>query len=494
MSSITSSKRNRDILLWLQYDSLDALSIVEEGDQTNYEDFEVREGDDLGMLGYYIGQCASLTSLYIKNFPGNADQINEFLRGLNRNRSIQELAIEADLGGEMLEKLSGFFLNNKSIFSLDLANFDIGYESARTLASTICDAPLTRLFLTHNELCNEGFDKIITAASSMQSKIEDFCVGSNNVGQVGCMTLGTLLGSGALNKLKNLDLEYNSIDDNSLQTLTTGLVNNTTLEVLSLCCNRSITAHGLRSLVPFLHSESCALRQFFFYHNNFDDAGAAALAYGLAKNKSLKNLWFDPSNCGMTSTGWQSFATLLGDTSSINNTYLSNHTIELIGESCNSGSPVNQVHERVRDLLRMHENANSRDIAICKIFLSHRDLDVEPMFEWGLKFLPLIATWFGKIHGYDMPPTTNTHCSELSVVYKFIRGMPALTAVSYWQQFVTNAQAERRNIDDEMRRLESKRSRSYHDEEAAWVRLGGRPTSEGKCTNLVSGSKRMRQE
>eukprot|EP00574_Skeletonema_japonicum_P002513 CAMPEP_0201727446 /NCGR_PEP_ID=MMETSP0593-20130828/12401_1 /ASSEMBLY_ACC=CAM_ASM_000672 /TAXON_ID=267983 /ORGANISM="Skeletonema japonicum, Strain CCMP2506" /LENGTH=85 /DNA_ID=CAMNT_0048219261 /DNA_START=1 /DNA_END=255 /DNA_ORIENTATION=+ len=85
----------------------------------------------------------------------------------------------------------------------------------------------------------------------------------------------------------------------------------------------------------------------------------------------------------MTSAGWQSFATLLCDTSSVNNTYLSNHTLKLIGESCNEGSSVHEVHERVRDLLRMHENASSKDeIATRKILLSHRDLDMEPFFEW----------------------------------------------------------------------------------------------------------------
>eukprot|EP00957_Ditylum_brightwellii_P201152 15324283-Ditylum_brightwellii.AAC.2 len=64
--------------------------------------------------------------------------------------------------------------------------------------------------------------------------------------------------------------------------------------------------------------------------------------------------------------------------------------------------------------------------------------------------------------------------------------------MSYWQQFVMNAQAKRRRIDDERRRLEDERRRLYYDEEAAWERLGGRPRIEGS-SNLVSGSKRRRQ-
>ena len=166
----------------------------------------------------------------------------------------------------------------------------------------------------------------------------------------------------------------------------------------------------------------------------------------------------------------------------------------MIGESCDKGSPVNQVHKRVRALLRMNQNGNSKEVAKCKIFLNHRDFDVEPLFEWGLKCLPLIATWFRNMHGCDVLPSTSTHFSKLSAgklsaVYKFIRGMPALTAVSHWQQVVANAQSKRRRLD-----LGSGRSRLYHEdeEEAAWFRLGGRPRSEGSSTNLVRGSKRMR--
>ena len=202
--------------------------------------------------------------------------------------------------------------------------------------------------------------------------------------------------------MTSLDLKCNAIDDNSLEMLAAGLVNNATLEILCLTRNPSITADGLRSLIPFLQSESCSLRDFFYYDNDINDVDAAALAHGLAKNKSLEKLWFDPSedDCRMTSAGWHSFATLLCDTSSINNTYLSNHTLKLIGEHCNKGSPVDQVHARVRGLLRMHNNASSRDeIVISKILESHRDLDMEPFFEWELKFLPMIVPGLQKRTG-----------------------------------------------------------------------------------------------
>ena len=90
---ITSSEKNKDILCWLDSNQIYELAIVEGDVGTAFEDFQVREGDDLGWLGHFIGQCESLTNLCIKNFHGDADQIDKFLEGLNRNRSIQILTI-----------------------------------------------------------------------------------------------------------------------------------------------------------------------------------------------------------------------------------------------------------------------------------------------------------------------------------------------------------------------------------------------------------------
>jgi hypothetical protein len=51
---------------------------------------------------------------------------------------------------------------------------------------------------------------------------------------------------------------------------------------------------------------------------------------GLVKNKSLRKLWFNPTTCGITSTGWEGFKNMLCDTlsnSSRNNIYLTMNTM-----------------------------------------------------------------------------------------------------------------------------------------------------------------------
>jgi hypothetical protein len=452
LKKITSSKRNKKILRRLRDDDLDILCIGE-GHTIGYSEFIVRGGnckggDDLGWLGFYIGKCGMLEELHIVDMPGDEAQIDEFLRGLNRNRSLQVLSIEIDLGDTITERLVDFFRHNMRLSQLYLQYFEIGYESAHKLALTLRETCIKTLEFRENEFSKEAFAEIVSAAST-QSQIESLAIGSNNVGQFGCTTLGTLLGSRACH-LKDLDLRFNRIDDESLRILAAGLTNNATLEKLSLTSNLSITGEGLRSLTPFLQSESCSLKVLFFYNNHIGDAGAAAFAHGLAKNKSLMQLWFDPSNCGITSTGWQSFVTLLCDTSSVNNTYLSNHTLELIGESCDKGPPTDHVYDHVRSLLRMRKFASSREAAMSKIFQSHPDLDMEPLFVWGLRVLPLVFTWFEKVRSYRVLCGSVLELElrrrELSAVYQFVRGMPLLVVEGFTKgitSFVTQRPCRR---------------------------------------------------
>ena len=73
---------------------------------------------------------------------------------------------------------------------------------------------------------------------------------------------------------------------------------------------------------------------------------------------------------------------------------------------------------------------------MCKILDSHPDIDIEPLFQWKLKCLPLVVRWLGKAKPYlgytHMCKAEETfQCRELSMVYKFVRGMPQLAVDSY---------------------------------------------------------------
>eukprot|EP00984_Skeletonema_dohrnii_P011983 scaffold4822_cov93-Skeletonema_dohrnii-CCMP3373.AAC.1 len=326
-------------------------------------------------------------------------------------------------------------------------------------------------------LSDEGFAGIATALRTYP-QLESLYLEGNDIGLMGCIALADMLRGWGASNLKTLDLDRNGIDDQGLQALAAGMTS-TKLEALYLSDNL-ITAVGLRSLSDYFQSERCCLNNLNLYGINFGDEGAMALADGLMGNKSLTSLYFDPDESGITDVGWDAFSKLLCDPSSIESTYLSNHIIGTIGDNQDS-SPLD-----IREYLELNEHPHP---AIYKILESHSDIDIEPFFQWKLKLLPAVINWFqsassGMMHvNYPQEESTQRHIlqsRELSALHKFVRGMPALTVVAYWQQQVINIQAKRRRLDVE--------------EETAWVRLGGRPRDEGNIEFIQIGTKRMRQE
>ena len=492
LAGITSCYENAEILRRLrdQDTSLDAIRITDEADEVR--DFIVEEGDHLGWLGYFIGKSKYLKDLdfyspeqLFINSWGEGQNIEAFMEGINHNQSITRLSIDADLGDVNFQSLSPFFRNNNNLAEVEFSNFELGLECAQSIALTLGTRRCQSLKVLRIEGCNlsDGGFAVIATALRAYPQLRELHLENNNIGLMRCIALGETLRGWCTSNLKTLDLDNNAIDDQGLQALAAGLTNST-LEELFLSGNL-ITGVGLRSFSTYFQSVSCCLKTLNLYGINFGDEGAMALAEGLMGNKFLKSLNFNPDHSGITDVGWAAFSKLVCDPSSINSTYHSNHNIRTIGHN---SSPLD-----IRQYLGLNGCPHP---AIHKILKSHPDIDMEPFFQWKLKLLPVVTSWFGscrsRIYLGESIHRQSLQNRELSAFYKFVRGMPSLTVISYWQQFVMNAPAERRRVDDERRRLEDKRRRLYYDEEAAWERLGGRPRREGS-SNLVSGTKRRRQ-
>ncbi len=257
--------------------------------------------------------------------------------------------------------------------------------------------------------------------------------------------------------LKELDLDNNDIDNRGIWALVPGMVNCSNLEIVKFSGNRLITAAGLRSLSILFQRESCSLKELWLQRMSIGDDGASALAEGLVGNKSLQILYFDEDSSGITEVGWSAFSKLLCDTSSINNTYLSNHTIRWIGES-------DATHFTPSELGRkLSENATSdkRVVAISKILRYHREYDVEHFFQWKLKFLPLVVAWFVRARpllnslitvlisrGDYLSLIIKMNKVKLSSVYKFVRGMPMLVVDGYQSQVPLRRSKRRRLLNE----------------------------------------------
>ena len=151
--------------------------------------------------------------------------------------------------------------------------------------------------------------------------------------------------------------------------------------------------------------------------NNIGNEGALIFANALAKNLKLKILYLGGN--GITAEGWSTFSNVLCDTSSINNTFLSNHTL------CSFGVVPNNIPTDVRSSLALNESSEEKkQVAIKKILRHHRDFDMQPIFEWDLKVLPIAIKWFERARSIEDTDETVIGKNKLGSIYQFIHAMP----------------------------------------------------------------------
>jgi hypothetical protein len=89
--------------------------------------------------------------------------------------------------------------------------------------------------------------------------------------------------------------------------------------------------------------------------------------------------------------------------------------------------------------------------AICKIFKSHIDFDIEPFLQWKLNFLPVIVDWFERarplLNQDEIEQSLESR--KLSSVYKFVRGMPMLVLDGHQSEQNTRRRSRKRRLDGE---------------------------------------------
>ncbi len=290
--------------------------------------------------------------------------------------------------------------------------------------------------------------------------------------------------------LKCLTLSYNRFGDDGIAALVSAITAsaNENLEALKLSGNWFGIA-GIRSLSTLVESERFCLKLLDLGDVDFATEGmeeaAAVIADALANNTSLMYLGVgDVQN----DVGMEAFSKLLCDTSSINNVYSSNHTLEVIGNVEYVQEPK---HEDVRRYLALNRNSTKLEprqrpiIPMCKILIHYPDLaDMKPFFQWKLKFLPLVAAWFQKASAtrtYFKESVEAFECRELSAMYKFIRGVPLLVADGYWSQQLKQVRLKKRNFEATeeqlLLNLLAKKRKLEEEEVEVWHRLGEKRAS-----------------
>jgi len=450
LEDITSSEHNANILRQLRDGYLgwtEGLYIIDSEYDGDIDEFIVGAGDDLGWLGYFIGRSEVLEALVVDYLPEEGERMDALMRGITHNQSITELSIRTDIGDQGFENLGRFLRSENALSHINFQYFHVDTECGHNIAMALeqCRHDSLRSFeLDNSNINEEGFAEI-AATLRTQSQLEKMHLRHNNIGRDGCMALGNLLRRWQSSNLKCLTLSNNNINDLGLEALVEGITHFRNLQNLYLSDNDQITAVGIRSMSPLLQSESCSLTELKLHRINFGDDGAIALADGLRGNNSLRNLMFAPTSAGITDVGWSALSKLLCDTSSINSTYLSNHTLERIGDDFYDDSDTPPI---IRQYLAWNREERI-DAAIRKILESHPDLDIKPFFHWKLKFLPVIINWFGRAQEAGLEQSLGGR--KLSSVYSFVRGMPMLVIGGHQSQDQekTRRRSRKRRLDGE---------------------------------------------
>ena len=422
IDDITSDDTNRDVLRSLKNNDPDFEQFCitdERGDDGPEDDaYYPIDGEDMGWLGYYVGN-----SIYLREitFFQTIDTESSFYKEMSCNKSIQEIqfcGIDL-LNGKVFHMLNPFLKNNHSLTRITVEESEYGVEDVRQLSLAIgsCSKSLKTFELGGTRIRDGQLVDIITSMS-IHPQLTELVFMGMNIGRNECTALSTLLRC-TTTQLQLLDLSGNRIDDEGVNVLVNALTNVKTLQELDLRSNRLITLNAWKRVATLLELPDTKLEKLSIANSDIGDDEAIVFATALANNTTLKTLSLSFSR--ITEDGWAHFSRLLCDTSSVNNTYLSNHTLTCFGS--NEGQSVG-----VDFALGTNNMADKQRVAMIKILHAHNHFNMQPFFEWEFKVLPLMFEWFEKVAAYCTSAfeIRKINKMRLATTFDFIKEFPML--------------------------------------------------------------------
>ena len=375
---------------------------------------------------------------------GNGEGMVTLASGLATIESLKSLHLSNNaIGDEGLQALAAGLSNNNNLETLYLSNngsFSVmGLRHLSDVIPTVMN--LKALDLSGNAINDEGLEALAVGLKNHPT-LEVLDLSSNSIGNEGLRALA----GAEISSLCWLSLASNAINDEALDAFVEGIENFISLETLSLANNNMITSSGLAVLSTIFHRKSCLLKEIDLEMTMIEDNEAKAFAEGLVGNQSLERLTFCYRN--VTAKGWSAFSTLLCDTSSVSNTYLSNHTLKAVGIR-HYFMDQDHIPFSVRQYLSLNRQ-NQYDVPICKILMSHSNLDMTPFLQWKLKLLPFVLAWFERAQScrtFLEQSITSFKRRELSAMYQFIHGLPLLAASGFNKRMSTKAHSKKRRFD-----------------------------------------------
>ena len=319
--------------------------------------------------------------------------------GLSRNTTLEEL----NLGGNLGIKERGW------------------QAISEALRSPTCR--LTKLILISNCIKDEAAISLADALRSRNTLKTLHLIGINRITIAGIRHLFVGLFHNPLCTLDSVNCVGCGLNDELVQTLTTALVHNSRLRELNISANWEITPAGWQSFAPVLRNPNSALDKLDVSHNPLGDQVMISFAEALANNKKMRVLKVvvgdNEIDNRVTSAGYAAFTQLLCNTSSILDTYNSNHTLDTLCDEYGI-----EEAEDLLNLLRVnYENSDSQAARI-KIKRTHfcgRNINTQIFIGMEVAVLPTAIAWMGQRRRQDGRQNESS-----SLMFAFLRRMPSL--------------------------------------------------------------------
>lgn len=253
---------------------------------------------------------------------------------------------------------------------------------------------------------------------------------------------------------------YSGITDEQLVPIVEAIRQHHTVDELRLAGNQIGNA-GCETIATLLEDSCSNIRILGLTNNVIGNEGTITISNSLANNNRLRELYL-PDNPIDESVEDVHFRMLVGDMSSIDSLYDSNHTLSEFSLR-QFGRP-----SLLITLFMINEGTNTNSNAALKI-LKYIDLDMEPLFKWGcieeggddeysLRALPYVIAWFERVTDAIAElrawvpwerESFKTETKKLSAIYQFARSMPLLFApVSSLEVGVGGVEKEESKVQD----------------------------------------------
>ena len=330
----------------------------------------------------------------------------------------------------MLRMLDPFFKQNHNLTEVMFDRCTLDAEGYQLMAMAIggCSGSLTKFSIENDEYFERVhhsnlYDPVcIPLALSMHPEIKEIDLSGIDIGRNTCVALATLI-KNTTTELEDLRIDGDGVDDAGVIALVGGLHHSKKLSTLTLGGGQhgTLSNAGWQSISSLLESPSSNLEVLRLFFSGIGTDGALMLANSLGCNHKLKSLSL---YVDITTEVWPIFAKLVCDTTSINRTFQSNHTLTAI--YLNDAIPYG-----LRSLLCLNDEADKKKVAMTKILKHHPHFNMEPFFEWDLKVLPLMISWFERAALISIDFEAHINERKFSSFYQFVRGMPMM-AIESW--------------------------------------------------------------